>query len=507
MQRQIRENKSGNYDVAFKYRLPFTELRDAQMGEIASSLRNNEVEAREVWPDVCNFLGYAPVLSVLSEFLAVANPQATRSADMRRGSSSDAILLKIIDSILLREQGKFVAQTTDVFRSTQSASEGGTPDYSRLYSSREQAIRIIARVFNCQLDASKVVTLPRSLVEAYEGACGRFIADHPFWAGNEIVNIVFNDYLNARAAVDDLCSQALTPVPDRSRRHVGPYFHQFVHEFAPRQDDVPVVSDQDLPALIDSHALALGDSANVVACTYYDTADIDGVLLLSDTNGVSDSPLEFVIKKESEMLFLTDRFSRGVIVTTSMVILGQRGSRFLLGPDANILASEVVIDSDALSVNLSRRSGDVGSCIVGSRREAIQTPGLQSVEATHPDAFTVVSEWVRPVLQPFKRHLERRSVVTVEEYIDFRAVLRTFRQGGGTRPSVYYEKLDQRIVKNSPERSKILRRLIEENIVMLDRTQYYLNTNALAEYGVNLQMIVSGEPNDPVASLIERLIR
>jgi hypothetical protein len=67
------------YDVARKHPGPFDAMRDKRIREVASALTSSVVlDPSDQWSELDSFLGYAPVLSVLAEYLAVSNPQKSR---------------------------------------------------------------------------------------------------------------------------------------------------------------------------------------------------------------------------------------------------------------------------------------------------------------------------------------------------------------------------------------------------------------------------------------------
>lgn len=129
---------------------PFAEARNVLFRVLASAI---DAKVEDFWTesDVRDFLGYAPVLDVAAEYLAVDNFATLGSAiGFSQGSGFDqwGLVATVIDQLLLREQSKFVAQFTmvDIFQ------QYGNPSlHSILYSPEEQCARLLDYVENMSL--------------------------------------------------------------------------------------------------------------------------------------------------------------------------------------------------------------------------------------------------------------------------------------------------------------------------------------------------------------------
>ena len=227
------EHPGRNYNVAVRSASGYARLRDERMREIARTLLAKDVASIEsAWADVAAFLGYAPVLSVLAEFLAVSNPYRELSRSLSLSGEASNILLRIIDDLLVREQGKFQEQVCQKL-SAQLPALDDWPETEKAYSPEEQGVRLVARHLDLNIVEPPPVLLPSSLRSQYEQDAAQFTADHPFLAGSDAVNVVFGDYILAKAAVDQNCRLVIEPDPSKALRSVGPFFYQFVHQFAP----------------------------------------------------------------------------------------------------------------------------------------------------------------------------------------------------------------------------------------------------------------------------------
>ena len=181
------------------------------------------------WPErVKSFLGYAPVLEALAEYLAdyhgdyraVANDlQRLKENPYPPGQAHWGFLWNVVTDLLLREQGKVIRQIRealgpDVF-----------PELEEMYSPDEQCERILARVTGRpHLTPSPVQLAPRASA-VYERALSAALPNHPFLGPFfGCANVVFRDYLHAwalagnaedakRAAREILGTAAYLPSP------------------------------------------------------------------------------------------------------------------------------------------------------------------------------------------------------------------------------------------------------------------------------------------------------
>jgi len=498
-----------DYGIAEKHPVTYGKLRDLRLTEIAQALLSRtNVSLATDWPEVAEFLGYAPVLAVLAEYLAVPNPHSEVSKPLNQTVNPHEVLLQIVDELLSREQAKFGNQVVHKLLAQLPADDGEWAQASEAYSPQEQSLRLLTRYAAAELAVPYPATIPASLRQQYERDASQFIADHPFLAGAEAVNVVFSDFLLAKAAVDELCQVALKSTVNISNHAVGPFFYRFAASFAPSDPGgvgpkVPVVQERLLGALLESHTRAQLDPAKAlfVYAQTRDTAILLFTTLDSDIRLTERRAVEFTITGVSGVTTFQKRLSRGVVVTDAGVSLGERSQRFVLGPAVTLTCAELDIEAAHLSVDAGERSSP--SAI---RAQHIRVLGNLSVETRSHNHLAIFGKVDWPALRPYVRDsTPMYDVVTGASYVDLRAIMKSFRQQAGSGPSVFKELLDQRVVKDSDGRRDFLRQLITLGIVQEKASHYYLNTTELTKYGVNWHAIVDGTPSDAVLSFIVQL--
>ena len=505
------DNKYPNrsYGIARRHPSSYAALRDLRLGEIATALLGRVVgNLADDWTEVAEFLGYAPVLSVLAEYLAVANPSVAVARPATQRLEPTIILLQIIDSILEREQAKFKDQVCTKLLA-QLPADLEWPQIEHVYSKEEQSVRLVSRYFSLQVTIQVPAMLPAAARQQYELDADQFTADHPFLSGSNAVNTVFNDFMLAKAAVDATCQLAFADTAGVLNRAPGPFFYRFVHAFAPRphqfdeETPFPEIPERLIGPLIESQSRSQIDLTNSFFVVVLGNGG--GALLIGRASNDPDAPdLEFEVTDPSGILVFPTRLSRGIIITDGGVVLGTRGERFYLGPNVRITAPEIDIEADYLSVECGSKELPAAPCTLVSPE--VRVVSNTRVDISRPNALSIVGGATWPALRPFVVASQTRfDVVTSANYVDLRAIMRTFRQQAGNRPSVFKDLLEQRVVGSSKSRASFLNSLREMSIVEQASDHYYLNTKSLAARGINLSGLINGQPTEPVLDFLLEL--
>lgn len=494
---------SRNYDVASRHPKAFAELRDFRMQEIAEVLLAEPVSDVQLrWRDVREFLGYAPVLAVVAEFLAVPNPLVEKTKKLSPRYGATGVLLQIIDQLLDREQKKFVDQVKFKLEADLPADEVWDEEL-KFYGKEEQSVRLVAQVLRCKFVVPLPARMPETLRESYDRHVNQWLADHPFLAGNTAVNSVFSDFIMARAAVDPVSAMSLLPEPKSRVRDFGPFFFQFVHQFASKSAGIgdPVISEDLVLAIIDSHTQSTA-SHDAHGFVFFQSEEAGTLILYQGMMDRSASFLSYEVVDLSGAFSISDRLPRGSVLTDAGVIIGTKDRNFLLGPYARVEAAEIAIMADSISVDPG--PSKAGPSVLSAPN--ITVSGPLSISAPKKDSLVVSTDDPWPVFRPYVfKDAYPRKLLPTRYYMDLRSILRVFDKGGGDRPAVFGEKLEQRIVKDSVTRRHYLERLQELQIIISAGPMYYLDTDRLAEYGLDIRAVSSGELTEVVGFFVDML--
>jgi len=265
----------------------FGELRDKRLGELTTVLTNSAtVDVDTDWLEVRSFLGYAPVLGVITEYLCPSNFNIELQRDFVQARGPRDVLLGIVTSLLDREQNKFRDNVLPVLRAKLSAAEEW-PEYGQSYAIDEQIARILDRLDGQGRVIDLPASIPSSIRAEYQDRARSFAADHPFVSGRRTVNAVFNDYILARQvraiAVQAALGAARYPEPSE----VGPFFFQFL---AALDGDHPrPVPEALLPAIIASHSQTVTQHEDMMSLI-----QTDGQATLVLLGGMAENGTDFV---------------------------------------------------------------------------------------------------------------------------------------------------------------------------------------------------------------------
>ena len=187
-------------------RANFSEVRDYLFSRVFEVLGVDSTGNADDWSDplVREFVGYAPVLEVLSDFLNDTNYFRLRQQMSGFGHDLDVVepnhaawrfLRDVVSGLLIREQGKFLGVFRDEISAEANAANWN--DWEVLYTCDEQCERVLRHSLNLP-SPSLPQNLPAQIGHAYTDAIK--ISDHAFMKDEfDFTNVVFRDYLYAWA--------------------------------------------------------------------------------------------------------------------------------------------------------------------------------------------------------------------------------------------------------------------------------------------------------------------
>ncbi|TCC41701.1 hypothetical protein [Kribbella speibonae] len=505
LRRHANSGKSGNYDIVVQHPKAFAELRDHRLKFIAEAMLGRSIASlSHSWNEVRSFLGYAPVLEVLSEALAVANPHKDLGKKPAMAISSRKILLDLVRELLEREQGKFLSQASASLLSRLPADveiENFEP-----YSADEQAGRLIAKLIGIDYSGELPFDVPDAIRSDYEAHANQFLQDHPFLEGRNPVNVVFGDYLLARASIDPKNVLAGRPV-HIDENSVGPFYYRFVQEMAPTNpgETNPSVNESIVSALVASQ-IKSQPVTSLGRASLWGWTQSDGMANLEIFDPGVDDYLNFTVEGLTGALAIRGQLRQAIILTDEGVIFSEKDGRFALGPMAIVVCSELLIDSPLLQVEgVPVEGAENYPSMIASR--GFDAARLSRVEVSSANLISIRGKCLWPLLRPYVTAEGEVNFTAYSAYMDLRALFRFFRLGAGAAPNVFAEKLEQGIVKSNERRTRYLDRLCEERIFWKADSHYYLDTQKLAERSLNLQKLLGGQPDAAVFSFIDWLDR
>lgn len=161
------------------------------------------VEKANIWTDpFCRvFIGYAPVLQTIGDYLFTGNyKQLLASLNNSKGQLEGLkVINKFIDDILKREQEKLV----NALKESANPGPKGWDGWDNIYNQEEQELRVFSKITGVSIPQRRFPELPPWLAQDYEEHVSRFLENHPFLDGSKFSSPAFQDYLCGKFLTDE----------------------------------------------------------------------------------------------------------------------------------------------------------------------------------------------------------------------------------------------------------------------------------------------------------------
>lgn len=445
-------------------------------------------------PEARGFLGYAPVLEALTEYLHHPNyailVNEIEASIAGAGAAPDSIwrfLIRIIEDVLEREREKLTnALADDLTQRIDAAGRGGA-----IYTPAEQCARLVARVLRQEPpDPDLSVDIRKD----YEEAVAQFLSEHPFVgsAQDGFVNVVFRDYVFARALLEGAPGQqdgVRAFAADASYRP-SPLLARFLFELMP--PDARQLDIADFPIAYDS--LRAEDSADQASSL---EVTEDGGNLVAQFVSATGEPADFLFAVgEGESLQVWRRLTNAVIDLEHVpVVLGRAGEAFTIGPNATIWSPEVRLRASEFRVE-SREQPETAPTLVTDRFVG-ETPESKIIQnGPHPLQLFVPHSLAYPWVQ-FKteRVAEDEPEPDVAPALNDLAKLVTrFKSEGFGGLGMYAKPLDAAAAKGRTSQP-LLDYALERGLITREGKLYHLHPEL---FGLNLPQVKAKVASGPV---------
>jgi len=491
------------YNIALAAPAPFAHLRDQRYQQVMQVLlRTSDVDVTRDWTAASEFLGYAPVLIALSESLAVTNPAAERSALAAAKSNNENDLLSdIVTRILEREREKVKTNLAAKLEASLPASSDAAFDPDDLYTASEQITRLASTILGIPVASALPASLPGAVRDLYEQSVKGFLADHPFIKGRAFASPVFGDY-TLSFAVGDLAARAsLAQDPVRASLDVGPFFLAFYRRLTRELPDMTVPEDL-VGSLLDSWSQETELRGDRAGQALVELSADGGHLFFANIQGtVDEESIMLPVDGVTGALHLHRVHNDVSIVTDGGIILGERNQQLHLGHHVFIVATEIVIEAEALSVTRGRETD-----YIALAADSLVANYLTQVDAS-PRTLKIFAADPPPRLMGFKTELRGTSgPVPFSHYTGLRSILTAFRANVHLGLSVKKDHLERIIDKHESVRAPILRSLMDRGVIYEYGDWFRLETKALDSVGFSLGAIKDGTPSETVLKFLSECI-
>lgn len=483
------------------HREAFEKARDLLFGKVFGVLGVKVDEWDE--PEARGFVGYAPVLEALAQYLdhpnyaALAN-EIEQSMVRADGGDHETIwrfLIGIVERVLEREQRKLQENLPDALAETLRQASS----MDSVYDATEQCARLTARTLHEEPPDPNV---PSEVRGDYEEAVRQILGEHPFVGSGPggFANVVFRDYLLAWALVR---GQQHYRVPLRA--HLGeasfrpsPLFARFVLELAPQSAAGTRLDMGDFPIVYE--AMRAEEAAERFVSLWLTETDGE---VIAGLVSPSAEQFDFVLEIAGSQAVEVWRGLSHAQISLSHVplVLGRPTEAFSIGPNTSIRAPEILIQS--AEFRIETREGPEGAVLLAADVLRAERPdgrivqhGPQSLELAVP--HDLAYPWVQfrvealdspPVGEPDLEH----ALTELSKMVTW------FRSEGFGGLGMYAKPLEAAAAKGRISQ-ELLAYALRRGLITRDGKLYYLHPG---EFGLSLQQVKAKVASRPVREFLE----
>ena len=484
----------------------FVKARDSLFLSVRRLLSNNPADD-DSWNEdlVREFIGYAPVLEVLADFLNVPNyygleqQMAGFTSALYSTNQDDAwkFLRNVVASLLDREQTKLV----DPFRSSAEAEMPGWNAWDTLYGRHEQCERVLSRSFGLH-SPNLPQQFPLESRKIYEDAIS--IPDHVFVKDERhFANVVFRDYLfswalkHGSAGVRESTKSHLAGI-EYSPSPLLAHFYITMEPDSAESDHLGHIYESLLSKEIVSQRVT------------FTVGPSDGDHFLAvfrfEESGVAD--ISFPVTGAMRTLVFRKFLRNADITFPGRVSLGLPDGHFDLGPAVRVKCEVLHTAVSELRVITARNDG--GDVVLESRL-------YEPEGGMPPDEFLVRGDgtlyvswpnmafpWVQYQFVSSTKDIDDSRLL--EAFQRFASILAPFRGrgfGGLTRAKLL---IDNRPVGGTPMGRAMRDHLVSEKILIPEGGLYRLNQRRLSELNVTWKDIQLRKMSDKLCEFLKRFL-
>lgn len=481
-----------------QHRQAFEEARDILFGRIEQLLGDS-------WADdeVSSFLGYAPVLAALAEFLAYERNYGAVVQQLSSGSMSAGELLNaVIREILGREQqDKFLPQARSQLAGPETAAWKDN-DWAGLFSPQEQCRSLLSAVFKTRIEGQSQV--PDNLRNRYETLASTQLAEHPFRGDQQgFANVVFREYLYATAL-----TESSSPVADAVRAKVlEPAYlpTRLLAEFMGARPEVEIAVDPRDVGLFYESLLAGIDDPDAFTLLLFDegaSGDIVGL--------IGDVPVR--VSSTNGRVRFWRALARAVISVQSDVQLGLGIPEFRLGPDVELECRELTCSAKMLRVLASRGGGDgedagvvlVASTYAGDPPTKIQVHAPAGNQGLSVRWEGMTYPWVQYKLAMGDEPEPDHAITNAYKHLS--RLLKWFRSHKYGELARHHELIEKFAVGGTEEGRRLLEFCISERLILREGAMYKLNPSRVEKVGVHWVDLRDRRLQPSVAAFLRKFI-
>jgi hypothetical protein len=467
-----------------------------------------------------SFLGYAPVLEAIAEYLAsysadyrvlIADLNMMEQDPYNSGNAQWKMLRAIVHHLLSREQRKVVDQLKKVIPDADKI------DWMRVYTPEEQCAHILGKLAGSQELLYVAPDMPDEAKARYRDLLRNALPNHPFLGSFfGYANVVFRDYVHAwglisasevaREAVRrELRTDEYLPAP-----LLGPFVITSNEEFG-----LATIAGQDFGFVYES-LLTQGENRVFI---YADSGEDADVVVGNDP---SADVAALKVSHPDEGVQFWRRLANADVRGELTVQLGLPGRDFSLGPDVTLDVSIIEVPSRPIRVYTLLRGGGV---TINASAGYVNASAGYVEDRVQPELSKVGDgelaiwwdsprypwvEFAKPPLVDQTESYERLH----EAYMNLSRVARAFNHGSRASRPLWGpialnndNSLFHRMQNNAQLRMMFEWLTGQQIIIPGARDYYYLDPVRLREHGISLFEVFSRRETPEALQFVEGFVR
>lgn len=476
---------------------PFLKALYSIFNTISAGMNINISEAWKT-SESRTFLGYAPVLQTIGQYLHKQNyEQIAQQFESNEGEESGVkVIAEFIDVLLQREQKKVLTGIKERLVNKPNSWD----NWSTIYSSSDQLKIIANRILNPgNPDLTEFQErLPDWLKKDFAEAIRDFIQNHPFLRGREFSSPAFRDYLLSHLCCDPNYGHKCLTIIQKDNIILSSLFanfYKYAHNSRCYGDHAGL--------LYESATSKLGLSENVLL-TFIKTNPSTGYtleILNAMANGKNGLVFDCTINDEHPLTFERRLFNATIDIDAN-IVLGRANSSIELC-SADIRCQGLELRCNEVFFNCYNQEN---TTLVA--RECLQKDHSLQVRKSG-DGFAYVN-WPNSEYYPWS-DFHNQDIKDIQlgydsEIYALKRILSPFRKHKKEEFAKHHEFVDNRIIGDDPLRKSLLKYLLGEKIIYLNNetNMYHVSSERINTLGLTWSAL-KGDPTANNGQLLKFL--
>lgn len=458
----------------------YREARDQILDLLGAAFKESSVESDQ---NFLSFIGYPPVLDAIVTLLLEEKNYHRIIGALKESDANDVeikLLYRIVEYILSRERDQKVLPNI-INPLIEDLSQKSAEIKERVFKADEQCIRLVAHCLGRQISLGQIGE--PLLDEKYEAQLLSWLPEHPFITGQQFRNAIFEAVALSNLILSSR-PEALGIATDYASKHKSNYHLIYLLHRMAGGATIPIST---LPLILSSAQEFRSRTASVEI--HVDGPDADDFEDLTSASQLVEIEIEILMGSEGEAsktFIFQSAVDRGAIVR-----LGQRLSTTYVSLPGEILisnpqeleftapleisAKRIILQSPSLVLRPSSSPPSEKDVIL--RAETMEST-VETILVNGANFVLAVADR-EGLTYPAIRYVEEKQILLKdpllkEKYLRLRRILVQFRSHSKGALAKYKHKIEhERVLRNDVGRA-ILKRLLEDGIIRLDGSFYFL---------------------------------